>query len=65
VTHDEDWEACAASVDPELIEAAFAGLAADLAPGTATAAAGRQFSGTMGRVGNVIVAVREAWRHQP
>jgi SRSO17 transposase len=142
VTHDEDWAACAASVDPELIEATFAELAADLAPvyhrrdlrangllylrgllmpqvagncwsiaeavgldrpyrlhhlldracwdedaardavrafltrhlgadggvlifdetgqakkGTATAAAGRQYSGTMGRVENVIVAV--------
>jgi hypothetical protein len=142
VTHDEDWAACAASVDPELIEAAFAELAADLAPvchrrdlrangllylrgllmpqvagncwsiaeavgldrpyrlhhlldracwdedaardavrafltrhfgadggvlifdetgqakkGTATAAAGRQYSGTMGRVENVIAAV--------
>jgi SRSO17 transposase len=32
VTHDEDWEACAASVDPGLIEATFAELAADLAP---------------------------------
>jgi len=32
VTHNEDWAACAASVDPELIEATFAGLAADLAP---------------------------------
>jgi SRSO17 transposase len=142
VTHDEDWAACAASVDPELMDAIFAELAADLAPvyrrrdlranallylrgllmplvagncwsiaeavgldrpyrlhhllgraswdedaardavraflarylgadggvlifdetgqakkGTMTAAAGRQYSGTMGRVENVIVAV--------
>lgn len=142
VTHNEDWAACAASVDPELMEAAFAELAADLAAvcrrrdvrangllylrgllmpqvagncwsiaeavglhrphrlhhlleracwdedaardavraflarhlgtdggvlifdetgqakkGTATAAVGRQYSGTMGRVENVIVAV--------
>jgi len=32
VTHDEDREACAASVDPGLTAAASAGLAADLAP---------------------------------
>lgn len=32
VTHNEDWAACAASVDPELMEATFAELAADLAP---------------------------------
>jgi SRSO17 transposase len=142
VTHNEDWAACAASVDPGLTEATFAELAADLAPvyrrrevrangllylrgllmpqvagncwsiaeavgltrsyrlhhlleraawdedaardavraflarhlsaeggvlifdetgpakkGTATAAVGRQYSGTMGRVENVIVAV--------
>jgi hypothetical protein len=32
VTHDEDREACAASVDPGLTTAASAGLAVDLAP---------------------------------
>ena len=32
MTHNENWAACAASVDPGLMEAAFAGLAADLAP---------------------------------
>jgi SRSO17 transposase len=152
VTHDEDWAACAASVDPGLMEAVFDELAAELAPvyrrrdarangllyvrgllmpqvvgncwsiaeavgldrpyrlhhlleracwdedaardavraflarhlgsdggvlifdetgqakkGTATAAAGRQYSGTMGRVENVIVAVyttyATSWGH--
>ena len=142
MTHNEDWAACAASVDPGLMEAVFGELAGDLAPvyrrrdlranallylrgllmpqvsgncwsiaeavgldrpyrlhhlleraawdedaardavrsflvrhlgaddgvlifdetgqakkGTMTAAAGRQYSGTMGRVENVIVAV--------
>jgi hypothetical protein len=32
VTHNDNWAACAASVDPELMEAVFAELAADLAP---------------------------------
>jgi hypothetical protein len=32
VTHNEDWAACGASIDPELMEATFAELAADLAP---------------------------------
>jgi SRSO17 transposase len=32
VTHNENWAACAASVDPEWMEATFAELAADLAP---------------------------------
>ena len=32
VTHNEDWAACAASVDSELMEVTFAELAADLAP---------------------------------
>jgi len=32
VTHNEDWAAYAASVDPELLEAIFGELVADLAP---------------------------------
>jgi hypothetical protein len=32
VIHNENWAACAASLDPEWMEAAFAELAADLAP---------------------------------
>src|SRR5262249_21324606 len=32
VTHDDDWAACAVSVDPEPVDAIFAELAAGLAP---------------------------------